>query len=226
MTKQECNRQYYLKNKEKIKAQVKAYNEANKEYIAIKKKEYTEKNADKVAEYQHAYRIKHRDKARITSEEWRKNNPDKLQQQYLNVDKDHQNKLRRIRYKNNPNKTLELRDIYKRNRETILAANRLWRTNNKDKVNTRNSRARAAKLQRTVAWADDKAIKQVYADCEEINLAARTAGCPSTEKFVVDHEIPLQGKLVSGLHVGANLQIITASENSSKGNKFTPGSWL
>lgn len=46
----------------------------------------------------------------------------------------------------------------------------------------------------------------------------KTAGC--TEKFVVDHIIPLRGKNVSGLHIHTNLQIITDLDNSSKGNKY------
>ena len=36
----------------------------------------------------------------------------------------------------------------------------------------------------------------------------------------VDHIIPLQGKIVSGLHVVDNLQVIPGSENSRKGNRF------
>ena len=68
------------------------------------------------------------------------------------------------------------------------------------------AKRRAAKLQRTPAWADLKAIKQFYLNCPK--------------GYEVDHIVPLQGVNVSGFHVLNNLQYLTKSENSSKGNRY------
>jgi hypothetical protein len=72
---------------------------------------------------------------------------------------------------------------------------------------------RAARLRRTPAWADLGAIKAVYVE-------ARRRTVETGISHHVDHEIPLQGELVSGLHVHNNLQILTGSENSRKKNRF------
>lgn len=74
--------------------------------------------------------------------------------------------------------------------------------------NAKAARARATRIQRTPAWADQAAIRFWYEFCPE--------GCE------VDHIIPLRGGLVSGLHVESNLQWLPVAENRRKGNEFVP----
>jgi len=82
--------------------------------------------------------------------------------------------------------------------------------------NAKEIKRKTAKMNRTPAWLTEDdfwLIEQAY------DLAAKR-----TQMFKfswhVDHIIPLQGKIVSGLHVPLNLQVIPASINTSKQNKF------
>ena len=67
---------------------------------------------------------------------------------------------------------------------------------------------KAAKDQRIPPWADHEKIRAMYQEAERTGMT-------------VDHIIPLRGRLVSGLHVENNLQLLPGSVNFSKGNKFT-----
>ena len=89
-----------------------------------------------------------------------------------------------------------------------------WQQSNRGSVNTFNSKRRAAKLNRTPKWADQERIKAYYDVCAFFNEVNGYI------KYHVDHEIPLQGKTVSGLHVHNNLQVILAKDNMEKGNKY------
>ncbi len=69
-------------------------------------------------------------------------------------------------------------------------------------------RIRAERLNRLPAWRDEAKIEQIFKDCP-------------IDK-TIDHEFPLNGAGVSGLHHEANLQYLTLSENASKSNHFKP----
>lgn len=77
-----------------------------------------------------------------------------------------------------------------------------------------DSAARRAGLSKaTPKWADRTAIQRIYSEC--LSASKRTG-----IRHEVDHIVPLNGRLVSGLHVHWNLQVIPASENRFKSNKF------
>lgn len=77
------------------------------------------------------------------------------------------------------------------------------------------SRRRCSKLNATVVFADDKAIKTIY---NTAKVLEKLTGL----KYHVDHIDPLQNDLVCGFHIETNLQVLPASVNLSKSNKFTP----
>ena len=80
-----------------------------------------------------------------------------------------------------------------------------WYKKSPGKGRAKTSRRRAKMLNATPVWADQNKIKDIYQNCPN--------------GYHVDHIVPLQGKLVSGLHVPENLQYLPAKENLSKGNK-------
>ena len=75
------------------------------------------------------------------------------------------------------------------------------------------ARRRVAKLKRTPPWANQDAIRMVY-------LKAREMTAQTGMQHHVDHIIPLQGVLVSGLHVETNLQVLPWRENIQKRNVY------
>lgn len=60
---------------------------------------------------------------------------------------------------------------------------------------------------------------------EQLEIDGLYLFCKAFPKFEVDHTIPLNGELVSGLHVLGNLQVLSRTQNRSKGNKFCPADY-
>ena len=88
------------------------------------------------------------------------------------------------------------------NREIVNARSRAFAKENPEKIALFALKRRYSVKQATPNWAD------------KLNELAGYA------KYHVDHIIPLKAKIASGLHVPSNLQIVEATYNLSKRNKF------
>ena len=86
-----------------------------------------------------------------------------------------------------------------------------YRTENKERLrpiyNAISANRRARILKATPVWANIDEILSIYEKAAEFNMH-------------VDHIIPLKGRLVSGLHVQNNLQLLSPHDNIVKSNKF------
>lgn len=179
-----------------------------------------------------AYRAANAEKARARANQWRLDNPERAREndrRKYAAKKDEKQLKNKAYYEANKAviavKNAEyVARIRATKPEQILNAAAKFRAANREKRNAetrayaktpkgraaqsarvRNRQAR--KLQAMPAWADANAIREIYAK-------ARAEGKE------VDHIIPLRGKLVSGLHVPANLQLLAPEENRRKSNKL------
>lgn len=103
-----------------------------------------------------------------------------------------------------------------KNGEHVIEYGRKYRKENQVKIYSRSVKQRAEKSQRSPKWADLTAIQLYYETRKALSEATGI-------EYHVDHELPLKGRLVSGLHVPENLQIIPALRNIRKNNAYTPG---
>jgi hypothetical protein len=120
----------------------------------------------------------------------------------------------------------------KANREKLREGDRIrsliWRTRNPE-LSKKNSR-KYAKAHPEVGrascaawhhrrchslpkWADLKKINAVY---RRAQILTQSTGV----EYEVDHVLPLRGRIVCGLHVHNNLQIITKHANRTKSNRY------
>ena len=101
---------------------------------------------------------------------------------------------------------------YKEKKKSI---NKNWWKNNPDKSRAYVRKRQANKINATPKWANLKYVELFYKIAIEEQERIE-------EPCHVDHIVPLDSKLVCGLHNEFNLQVVTATYNSKKGNRFWP----
>ena len=202
-------KEYRERNKEKRRIQKIEYYQKNKDAINAKKKEQKANlTVEQIAErksYMDAYNANRRQAQIEFSKQYYIKNKKQISQtkkEYRDANKEIIATTKKLNY-----------EKYK---EKHLAQKKEYRALNKGKINALNAARKKVIKQQTPKWVgttDKWFILETY------ELAALR-----TEMFGfswnVDHIIPLQGKIVSGLHVPNNLQVIPAIENIRKKNKY------
>jgi hypothetical protein len=212
------------RNPEQAKAYQKEYRERNKEKRRIQKAEYYQKNKDAINAK------KKEQKANLTVEQIAERkaymdayNANRREAQiefskryYIENKKQITQTKKEYRDANKEIIAIGKKLNYEKYKEKHLAQKKEYRALNKGKINALCAARKKVIKQRTPKWIE---ITEKFFISEAYELAALR-----TKMFGfswnVDHIIPLQGKIVSGLHVSNNLQVIPAIENIRKKNKY------
>ena len=110
------------------------------------------------------------------------------------------NRLKKLEYTKNQRKLLG---------PIVLAENQKnYYLKNHHMMAYKKALRRSRKKLATPVWSDLDKINKVYANC--------------SDDMTVDHIIPITSPIVCGLHVSWNMQYLTRSANSKKGNSLPP----
>lgn len=178
----------------------------------IRNKKYTDNHLKEISEYKKKHYKLNKNNYKTHHRNWKiKNNPDFLKKEFY--------RKKRLKIKNKAKENGELCYFtgvpciyghisyrYVSNDTCKECTTKIHSKRHKGIRNANSKAYRVRKIQRLPKWANLNTIKNIYKNCPE--------------GMVVDHIIPLQGENVCGLHVENNLQYLTISENTQKGNKF------
>jgi hypothetical protein len=179
-----------------------------------RKKKWEQDNPEKRAASEAARRAKNPEARRAIQSRHRQNNRERIaesQRKYRARNKD------KIKAKNDR--------WLAANRERLAQMNAEWYRENRDKVSARDMRRRASFSLAKVDW-DEELTSLVVIEAAHLAILRESA---TGFKWHIDHMVPIKCRKASGLHVWSNLQVIPASTNAWKSNKFVltePGEWI
>lgn len=145
-------------------------------------------------------------------------NPNYKREYYLNNKKNWQKpitperrekaRIRGAKYRKSQKLIKYQKEYYNQNRTLLNTKKRIYKKQNSGKIAAINAERRAKKIQATVGNYRST-MKIIYQTIQGLS-----------KQYNIDHIIPLINDDVCGLHVPWNLQILTATDNRIKGNKF------
>lgn len=151
------------------------------------------------------------------AKEWRKRNPDKVlasKREWENDNKDKKSAYDKKSHEKYREKRLKVIAAYRKlNAARIKEITKQWKIKNHSRVLASVRSRDARKKQAIPPWANLDKIEAIYDECIRISELTGI-------KHHVDHIVPMKGRLVSGLHVETNLQLLEAKENLKKGNSW------
>lgn len=189
----------------------KKYREKNKDKEIERHKKYREENKEKIKKSSQIYYKENKDIILENNNKWKKDNPT-LRKKH-NEEWDKKNKEKRLKIS---------RDYKARNRKKVRLFYNQWRKANPEKVKEIKEKRRALKANATPIWYESQReeIQAIYKEARELTIKTGIL-------HHVDHIYPLKPRKKTdpvGLHVVANLQILTAEENVRKSN-LQPQEW-
>jgi len=168
------------------------------------KTKFYHRNKERIIAENKEYYQQHKDRIKVRDKNYRDNNVELIKEQKSKFYKRNVEKIKKY-----------VREHYHRTFSDRQACSKRYRKNNRGLMLAFGARYRASKLQASPSWANQDLIRAFYV---EANRLSEETGI----KHHVDHIHPLQHKLVCGLHVEQNLQILTAEANLRKSNRFIP----